>query len=150
MDRGAAVAAHRRRRRADRAAGADQRRASAKTIGSLPGGVLLVPDRDRRCCCVIAAFAKGGLGQIADVGDVPAWYYLTGGLLGAAYVTTVLVTVRTLGAGARHRRHRRRPAVAVDGRRPVRLLGVEKSPITALKVFGVLLLAAGTFLIVRE
>src|SRR2546421_800876 len=27
-----------------------------------------------------------------------AWYYFTGGLLGAAYVTTVLVSVRTLGA----------------------------------------------------
>ena len=27
------------------------------------------------------------------------WYYLIGGLLGAAYVTTVLLTVRTLGAG---------------------------------------------------
>src|SRR4051795_10508044 len=28
-----------------------------------------------------------------------SWYYFTGGLLGAAYVTTVLVSVRTLGAG---------------------------------------------------
>ena len=27
------------------------------------------------------------------------WYYFIGGLLGAAYVTTVLITVRTLGAG---------------------------------------------------
>src|SRR3954454_6070568 len=50
--------------------------------------------------CIIAALSKGGLGRIADIGDVPSWHYLIGGLLGAAYVTTVLVTVRTLGAGA--------------------------------------------------
>src|SRR5918997_2975582 len=46
----------------------------------------------------IAALATGGLGQVADVRHVP-WYYLTGGLLGAAYVTSILVAVRTLGAG---------------------------------------------------
>ncbi len=100
--------------------------------------------------CMIAAFARGGFAQIADVGNVPAWYYLTGGLLGAAYVTTVLVTVRALGAGGV-------TAATVAGQLSMSMvvdqfgwLGVEKSPITALKVFGVLLLAAGTFLIVRE
>jgi len=36
--------------------------------------------------------------DLASAGKLP-WYYLTGGLLGAAYVTTVLVSVRTLGAG---------------------------------------------------
>src|SRR2546423_8771919 len=36
--------------------------------------------------------------NLASAGKLP-WYYLTGGLLGAAYVTTVLVSVRTLGAG---------------------------------------------------
>lgn len=98
----------------------------------------------------IAAFARGGLAQIKDIGQVPAWYYLTGGLLGAAYVGTVLVTVKTLGAG---------PVVAatVAGQLSASLvvdqfgwLGVTKDPITALKLFGVLLLAAGTYLIVRE
>ena len=100
--------------------------------------------------CLIAAVARGGLAQVADVGNVPAWYYLTGGLLGAAYVTTVLVTVRSLGAGGV-------TAATVAGQLSMSMivdqfgwLGVEKSPITALKVFGVLLLAAGTFLIVRE
>ena len=48
---------------------------------------------------IIAAFARGGLGRLADAGNVPAWYYLTGGLLGAAYVSTVLVTVKVIGAG---------------------------------------------------
>ena len=99
---------------------------------------------------VIAALAKGGLGRLSDIGTVPAWYYLTGGLLGAIYVTTVLVTVRSLGAGGV-------VAATVAGQLTLGMvvdqlgwLGVEKSPITALKLFGVLLLAAGTYLIVRE
>jgi bacterial/archaeal transporter family-2 protein len=100
--------------------------------------------------CLIATVARGGLGQLRDIGTVPAWYYLTGGLLGAAYVTTVLVTVRSLGAGGV-------TAATVAGQLSMSMvvdqlgwLGVEKSPITALKVLGVLLLAAGTYLIVRE
>src|SRR5437763_6934528 len=40
----------------------------------------------------IVAFASGGFGGIGEVRHV-TWYYLAGGLLGAAYVTTVLVTV---------------------------------------------------------
>src|SRR5690348_15513026 len=47
---------------------------------------------------VIASLAKGGLGGLRHAGE-PQWYYLTGGLFGVAFVTTVLVTVRTLGAG---------------------------------------------------
>ena len=120
-----------------------------KTIGSfqaafvsfLLGTVLLF---------VIAVLAKGGIGTVADAGNVPAWYYLTGGVLGAAYVTTVLVTVRSLGAGGV-------VAATVAGQLTLSMvldqfgaLGVEKSPITALKLLGVLLLAAGTYLIVRE
>ena len=98
----------------------------------------------------IAAVAKGGLGRIADVGHIPAWYYLTGGLLGAAYVSTVLVTVKTLGAGpvtAATVAGQLTASLVVD---QFGLLGVMKSPITAAKLVGVLLLAAGTYLIVRE
>jgi transporter family-2 protein len=98
---------------------------------------------------VIAGLAKGGFGQIAGARGL-SWYYLTGGILGALYVTTVLVTVRSLGAG---------PVVAatIAGQLSASLvvdqlgvLGVERDPITATKVVGVLLLAAGVYLIVRE
>jgi transporter family-2 protein len=98
---------------------------------------------------IIAAFAKGGFGTIGDAKGL-SWYYLTGGVLGAIYVTTVLVTVRSLGAG---------PVVAatIAGQLSASLvvdqlgiLGVEKDPITAVKVVGVVLLAAGVYLIVRE
>lgn len=95
------------------------------------------------------ALATGGLGSVADVRSVP-WHYLLGGLLGAAYVTCVLVTVRTLGAGGI-------TAATIAGQLTMSVvvdrfgwLGVEKDPLDASKVAGILLLAAGTFLIVRE
>jgi len=97
----------------------------------------------------IAAVAKGGLGQVADARHV-AWYYLTGGVLGAAYVTTVLVTVRALGAGGV-------VAATIAGQLSMSVvvdhfgwLGVERQPITALRVLGIALLAAGVFFVVRD
>ena len=97
----------------------------------------------------IAAVAKGGMAQVSGVRSV-TWYYLTGGMLGAAYVTTVLVTVRSLGAGgvvAATIAGQLTMGVLVDH---LGLLGVAKDPITATKVVGIALLAAGVFLIVRE
>ena len=98
---------------------------------------------------VIAALAKGGLGQVGEARGLQ-WYWLTGGVLGAAYVTTVLVTVRTLGAGpvvAATIAGQLSASLVVD---QLGLLGVTKDPITVGKVVGVVLLAAGVYLIVRE
>ncbi len=98
---------------------------------------------------VIAAFAKGGFGTMGEARSL-SWIYLTGGLLGAAYVTTVLVTVRELGAG---------PVVAatIAGQLSASvvldqfgLLGLPKDPITLGKVVGIVLLAAGVYLVVRD
>ena len=98
---------------------------------------------------VIAAFAKGGFGTMGEAKTL-SWYYLSGGVLGAAYVTTVLVTVRELGAG---------PVVAatIAGQLSASvvldqfgMLGLPKDPITLGKVIGVLLLAAGVYLVVRD
>jgi transporter family-2 protein len=97
----------------------------------------------------IAGVAAGGFGAIGEARHL-SWYYLTGGVLGAAYVTTVLVTVRSLGAGgvtAATIAGQLTMAVVVD---QLGILGVSKHPITALRVLGVALLAAGTFLIVRD
>ena len=100
--------------------------------------------------CGIAALAgDGGLGTVGEVRHVP-WRYLLGGLLGAAYVTTVLVTVRTLGAGgvtAATITGQLAMSVVVD---QFGLLGVAKDPVSALKLLGLVLLGAGTYLIVRE
>ncbi len=98
---------------------------------------------------VIAAVAKGGFGAMGEATSL-SWYYLSGGVLGAAYVTTVLVTVRELGAG---------PVVAatIAGQLSASvvldqfgLLGLPKDPITVSKVVGVVLLAAGVYLVVRD
>ena len=97
----------------------------------------------------IAALARGGLGQLTNARGLP-WYFLTGGLLGAAYVTTVLVTVRTLGAGAV-------VAATITGQLTASvaldhfgLLGVERQPVSLVRLVGVALLAAGVYLIVRD
>lgn len=97
---------------------------------------------------VIAATARGGFGQIGEIRTL-APQYLTGGVLGAAYVTCVLVTVRTLGAGAV-------VAATVAGQLAMSviidqfgLLGVDKDPVNAMKIVGIALLAAGTLLVVR-
>jgi len=79
-----------------------------------------------------------------------AWYYFTGGLLGAAYVTTVLVSVRTLGAGgvtAATIAGQLSTAVVLDR---VGAFGLTQKPVTLGRLIGVALLAAGVFLIVRE
>ena len=97
---------------------------------------------------VIAALARGGLGQISEARTL-APQYLLGGVLGACYVSTILVAVRTLGAGGI-------VAASVAGQLTMSviidqfgLLGIEKDPISAMKAVGVLLLAAGTLLVVR-
>ena len=98
---------------------------------------------------MIAALATGGLSQIAGIRDVSV-LYLTGGLLGAAYITSVLVTVRTLGLGGV-------TAATIAGQLAISvvvdhfgLIGVAKQPISAAKVAGVVLLSIGTYLVVRD
>lgn len=98
---------------------------------------------------LIAALATGGLGRIGEARHVSV-LYLTGGLLGAAYITSVLVTVRTLGLGgvtAATIAAQLAVSVVVD---QFGLLGVAKQPITAARVLGVVLLGLGTYLVVRE
>jgi transporter family-2 protein len=98
---------------------------------------------------VFAALARGGLGQISDARGL-SWYWFTGGILGAIYVTTVLVTVRTLGATgvtAATIAAQLGMSVAVD---QFGWLGVARAPITPARVIGVALLALGVWLIVRD
>lgn len=98
---------------------------------------------------LIAGLLKGGFGSIGEAREL-SWYYLTGGLLGVIYVTTVLVTVRSLGAGSV-------VAMSIAGQLTMSvlvdhfgLLGVTRDPISVLKLVGVALLGIGTYLVVRE
>lgn len=97
--------------------------------------------------CITVLFA-GGFGEVTGAFDL-SWYYLTGGLLGAAYVTTVLVSVRTLGAGGV-------TAATIAGQLTLAVVidrlgwfGVEERGFTVQRVLGIVLLAVGTFLVVR-
>jgi bacterial/archaeal transporter family-2 protein len=98
---------------------------------------------------VLAALARGGLGTLAGARHV-SWYYLTGGVLGGVLVIATLITVRTIGAGGI-------TAALLAGQLTVSIavdhfgwLGVERSPVTPGKVAGILLLGAGTYLVIRD
>ena len=119
-----------------------------KTIGSLPaasfsfaiGLVALVG---------ITLVSGEGFGRLGEVGGL-SWYYLIGGLLGAVYVTTVLISVRTLGAGGV-------TAATIAGQLTLSVvldqlgvLGLAQREITPARMVGVALLAAGVVLVVRN
>ena len=96
---------------------------------------------------VIVALA-GQTGGVGEATNVP-WYLLLGGVLGAAYVFSALVTVSSIGAGGV-------AAATITGQLTfsvildrIGFLGLEETPISLDRVLGVLLLLAGTFLIVR-
>ena len=97
----------------------------------------------------ITMMVGGGFGRVEGVRDL-SWYYLTGGVLGAAYVTTVLVTVRSLGAGGV-------TAATIAGQLTASVLidrfgalGLEQRPLSLQRIAGIALLALGTLLVVRE
>jgi transporter family-2 protein len=112
----------------------------AATVSFLIGTALLT---------LVVLLAAGGFGGVDEARHLP-WYYLTGGVLGAAYVTTVLVTVRSLGAGgvtAATIAGQLTAAVVVD---QLGLLGVARQPVTAARIAGIVLLGVGTYLVVRD
>ena len=91
----------------------------------------------------------GGFGHVGEARHL-SWYYLVGGLLGAVYVTTALVAVRTLGAGgvtAATITGQLTTSVLIDR---AGILGLSERPLSAQRLIGVALLAAGLFLIVRD
>jgi len=111
---------------------------AAATVSFAVGTLLLA-------AIVTVSGKAGGLGEVAHV----HWYYLLGGALGAAYVFSALVLVSQIGAGAV-------AAATVTGQLTtsvvldqIGFLGLEREPITPVRIGGVLLLLAGTYLIVR-
>jgi bacterial/archaeal transporter family-2 protein len=118
-----------------------------KRIGTLPAASLSFAI-GTAILIVLALTVGGGFGRLGEARHLE-WYYLTGGALGAAYVTSVLVTVRTLGAGgvtAATIAGQLTAAVVVD---QLGILGLEKNAVTMPRLIGIALLAAGTFLVVK-
>jgi transporter family-2 protein len=94
---------------------------------------------------IVLSGKTAGLGASFDAG----WVYLTGGLLGAIYVTAALLTVRWIGATGL-------VAATITGQLGASLvldrlgiLGLDQAPISALRILGVVLLVAGTYFVVR-
>jgi transporter family-2 protein len=97
----------------------------------------------------LAVLVSGGAGNFADIGDAAAWE-LSGGLIGAAFVLIALATVPIVGAGAV-------AAATITGQMTGSILldargalGLEPEPITVARAVGVVLLLAGTLLILRR
>ena len=111
---------------------------AAATLSFMIGTVALV---------VVAVFAGGT--HLEGLRGVP-WWYFAGGFIGAVFVASSLVTVKTLGAGgvvAATIAGQLTASVVLDN---FGLVGLAKQPLTVAKVAGIVLLAAGVFLIVRD
>ncbi len=118
-----------------------------QTVGALPaaafsfvsGSVVLV---------VLALIFSDGLRGLPST-DLP-WYYFLGGLLGAVYVTSVVITVKYLGAGgiaAATIAGQLSASVALDH---FGYLGLDRQPVSVARIAGIALLAAGTYLVVAN
>jgi transporter family-2 protein len=117
-----------------------------KTTGTYPAAFIsfAVCTLNMGAIVVVSGKASG----VADVTSVN-WYYLLGGLLGAAYVYTALSLVPTIGAGGV-------AAATVTGQLTLSVildrigfLGLDEVPLSLERMIGVALLLAGTFLVVR-
>ena len=111
---------------------------AAATISFLVGTLALA---------VVTVLAGGH--HLGAIRDVP-WWYFVGGFIGAVFVASSLVTVRTLGAGgvvAATIAGQLTFSVVIDR---FGLLGLAQRPLSATRILGVVLLAAGVLLIVRD
>ena len=94
---------------------------------------------------VVLSGKAGGLTSSFDV----SWYYLLGGLLGALYVLNALVAVSAIGAGgvaAATVFGQLTASVVIDR---LGLFGLDQVALSPQRVAGVVLLLAGTVLVVR-
>ena len=96
------------------------------------------------------AVVTDGVGGIRRIGDAPLHVALGGGLVGGLFVGSIVFTVRALGVGSL-------TALTIAAQLAVALaidhfgwLGVERSPVTAVRLSGVVLLGVGTWLVIRD
>jgi transporter family-2 protein len=118
----------------------------ARATGNVPAALVSFLIGTAILLLIVVISGKASeVGQLTDV----RWYYLLGGLLGAAYVFTVLVTVKYVGAGgvaAATITGQLTASVALDR---LGILGLEQVSLSPGRVAGVMLLLLGTVLIVR-
>ncbi len=118
----------------------------ARSTGSLPAALVSFGVGTIALAAIVVLSGKaGGLHSTFDV----SWYYLLGGLLGAVYVANALVAVTAIGAGGV-------AAATITGQLTFSVLidrfglfGLDQVALSPERVAGVVLLLAGTVLIVR-
>lgn len=117
-----------------------------KATGSLPAALVSFSIGTAALAAIVVLSGKaGGLSGSFDV----SWYYLLGGLLGASYVFNARVAVSAIGAGgvaAATIFGQLTASVAIDR---LGLFGLDEVALTPERVLGVVLLLAGTVLVVR-
>jgi bacterial/archaeal transporter family-2 protein len=117
-----------------------------KATGSLPAALVSFAVGSLCLAGIVVLSGKAaGLGSAFDV----SWYYLVGGLLGAAYVTTALLAVSSIGAGgvaAATVTGQLTAAVVIDR---LGLFGLDQVPLSFARLAGVAMLLAGTYLVLR-
>jgi len=117
-----------------------------RATGSLPAALVsFLVGTVALAAIVVLSGKAGGLSSSFDV----SWYYLVGGLLGAVYVSTALIAVTAIGAGgvaAATVTGQLVASVAIDR---FGLFGLDQVPLSPERVLGVVLLLAGTVLVVR-
>lgn len=119
-----------------------------KKVGSLPAATVSFTIGTLVLIAITLLFS-GGFGQVGEARHLP-WYFLLGGVLGAIYVTTALIAVRTLGAGGvtgATIAGQLGMSVALDR---AGVLGLAERGLTPGRIAGLALLAAGTFLVVTK
>jgi transporter family-2 protein len=117
-----------------------------KATGSIAAALVSFSIGTMALAAVVVLSGKaGGLGSTFDV----SWYYLLGGLLGAVYVLNALIAVSAIGAGgvaAATIFGQLTTAMVIDR---MGLFGLDQTPLTTSRILGVVLLLAGTVLVVR-
>jgi transporter family-2 protein len=102
------------------------------------------------CLVALTLLVGGGFGALSGSGGVSWYYWIGGGVVGAAYVTTVIVTVQSLGAAGV-------TAATVTGQLTASLaidrlgvFGLSERAITPARIVGIAFLAVGVILVVRR
>jgi bacterial/archaeal transporter family-2 protein len=117
-----------------------------RVTGSLPAALISFSIGTAALAAVVVLSGKaGGVSSGFDV----SWYYLLGGLLGALYVLNALIAVSAIGAGgvaAATVFGQLTASVVIDR---LGLFGLDEVPLSPERVLGVVLLLAGTVLVVR-
>jgi transporter family-2 protein len=117
-----------------------------KATGSMAAALVSFSVGTAALAAVVVLSGKaGGLSSTFDV----SWYYLLGGLLGALYVLNALIAVSVIGAGgvaAATVCGQLIASVVIDR---LGLFGLDQVALSPARILGVVLLLAGTALVVR-